>query len=140
MKRFFLSLGIIVATFGALTSCGSDAKKDEPVNPKDPAIVGTWQVTDFYSDGYYTSVVNKEIYNFTAPDKFLYTYHHSQTLIDTVRGKYTWNEGAQTVFVEEPRGWNLNIVVEFKDTNNAVFHQAGRWGTRTKQVKVKRIK
>ncbi len=113
----------------------------------DPAVIlstiaGHWNVTAYQDGANFIPATNPEYYDFTQGGDFMHVYEHTADLIDTTTGRYTYDRDNQTIHVEEPRGWNLDIAVQFVSETSgeyqAIFNVKGRTPAQSKIVRVKR--
>lgn len=126
-----------------MSGCSSTTNDSED----EPAVVlstiaGRWNVTAYQDGTHFISATNPEYYNFTPSGDFTHVYEHTADLTDTTTGRYTYDRDKQIIHVDEPRGWNLDIAVQFlSDTSGgykAIFNIKGRTPAHSKIVKVQR--
>lgn len=138
----------IVKAFATLCACvfmvacsSTDASEEEPAVVLS-TIAGRWNVTAYQDGTKFTPATNPEYYDFTPSGDFTHVYKHTADLIDTTTGRYTYDRDNQTIHVEEPRGWNLDIAVQFVSGTSgdyqAIFNVKGRTPAQSKIVRVKR--
>lgn len=105
-------------------------------------IAGRWNVTAYQDGTHFIPATNPEYYDFTPSGDFTHVYEHTADLTDTTTGRYTYDRDNKTIHVEEPRGWNLDIAVQFlSDTSGgytAIFNVKGRTPAQSKVVRVQR--
>lgn len=133
---------IFVGLCGGTCSSGTDDSGDEPAIILS-TIAGRWDVVAYDNDGlYFIPATNPEYYEFTPTGDFTHVYEHTADLIDTTTGQYTYDPDNRTIHVNEPRGWNLDIAVQFlSDSGNgyeAIFNVKGRTPAQSKIVRVQR--
>lgn len=126
-----------------MVACSSttDDSGDEPAVILS-TIAGRWNVTSYQDGTHFIPATNPEYFDFSPDGNFTHVYEHTADLVDTTTGIYTYDREKQSIHVEEPRGWNLDIQVQFlSDTNGgykAIFTVKGRTPAQSKVVKVQR--
>ncbi len=134
-----------VALLSCVFACGCSTTNDNIED--EPAIVlstiaGHWNVTAYQDGNHFIPATNPEYYEFTPSGEFAHVYEHTADLIDTTTGSYTYDPDKKTIHVEEPRGWNLDIAVQFLSTSSgdyqAIFDIKGRTPAQSKIVRVQR--
>lgn len=123
-------------------ACSStDDSGDEPTVVLS-TIAGRWNVTAYQDGTQFIPATNPEYYEFTPGGDFTHVYEHAPDLIDATTGRYTYDRDNLTIHVEEPRGWNLDIAVQYlSDTSGgykAIFNVKGRTPIQSKIVRVQR--
>ncbi|MCM1165150.1 MAG: hypothetical protein NC110_00015 [Ruminococcus sp.] len=126
----------------AMCACSSDnASEDEPAVVLS-TIAGQWDVTAYKDGSTFYPATNPEYYLFEPNGAFTHIYEHTVDLVDTTTGQYTYDPKTQSIHVDEPRGWNLDINVQFlSDTDGgykAIFDVKGRTPIQSKTVRVQR--
>ena len=105
-------------------------------------VTGRWNVTAYQDGTHFIPATNPEYYEFSPSGDFTHVYEHTADLIDTKTGSYTYDRNTHTIHVDEPRGWNLDIVVQFLSVNSgdyqAIFNVTGRAPVQSKIVRVQR--
>lgn len=130
-------------SFVLVSGCASthDDSEDEPAVVLS-TVAGRWNVTAYQDGTHFIPATNPEYFDFTPSGDFMHVYEHTTDLIDTTTGRYTYDRDNQTIHVDEPRGWNLDIAVQFLSENSggyqAVFNVKGRTPAQSKIVRVKR--
>lgn len=144
MKKRWLVNSCIAFACACLCACSSDSTSE---SEDEPAIIlstiaGQWDVTAYQDGTNYVPATNPEYYLFEPNGAFTHVYEHTPELIDTTTGQYVYDPEKRSIHVDEPRGWNLDIAVQFlSDTNGgykAIFNVTGRTPAQTKTVKVQR--
>lgn len=135
----------IVGACACVCVCACSSTNDD--SGDEPAVVlstiaGRWNVTAYQDGAHFTPATNPEYYDFTPSGDFTHVYEHTADLTDTTTGRYTYDRDNLTIHVEEPRGWNLDIAVQFlSDTSDgytAIFNVKGRTPAQSKVVRVQR--
>lgn len=141
MNKILQRLCLACACVCACACSSNDLGEDEP-NISLSTIVGRWNVTAYKDGAYYIPATNPEYYEFEPDGNFTHIYEYADDLKNTTTGHYTYDRDNRTIHVEEPRGWNLDIAVQFTlstDGNyNAIFNVTGRTSIQSKTVKVQR--
>ena len=132
---------LLVCLCGGACSSTTDDSGDEPAVALS-TIAGRWNVTAYQDGTHFTPATNPEYYDFAPDGGFTHVYEHTADLIDTTTGRYTYDPEKQSIHVDEPRGWNLDIAVQFLSDNDggykAVFNVKGRTPAQSKVVRVQR--
>jgi len=133
----------------SLSSCSKSNEEDEEVQIKLSTIAGTWlEYAYLNSDGYFTDISDtghNVYYEFAVPNQFTqYTIDESGEKDISHKGVWSYSADSQHIYVEEERGWNLDIYVEFdNETNGGIYHAIfdikGRTPIQSSTIKVKRI-
>ncbi|WP_289287520.1 hypothetical protein [uncultured Duncaniella sp.] len=133
---------LLVGLCGGACSSSTDDSDDEPTVVLS-TIAGRWNVTAYQDGTHFIPATNPEYYNFTPDGDFSHVYEHTDDLIDTTTGRYTYDPEKQSIYVDEPRGWNLDITVQFlSDTGGgytAIFNVKGRTPAQSKVIRVQRL-
>lgn len=124
-------------------ACSSTDDSDDEPTVVLSTIAGRWNVTAYQDGTHFIPATNPEYYNFTPDGDFTHVYEHTSDLIDTTTGRYTYDPEKQSIHVDEPRGWNLDITVQFlSDTERgytAIFNVKGRTPAQSKVIRVQRL-
>jgi len=134
-------LALLACVLVSGCSSTNDNSEDEPAVILS-TIVGRWNVTSYQDGTHFIPATNPEYFDFSPDGNFTHVYEHTADLVDTTTGIYTYDHEKQSIHVEEPRGWNLDIAVQFlSDTDGgykAVFNVKGRTPAQLKVVRVQR--
>lgn len=150
MQRVIQYIFIICAFALSFSSCSKSSEEDEEPQTKLSTIAGTWlEYAYLNSDGYFTDISNtgyNMYYEFAIPNKFTqYSINENGEKEISHTGTWGYSAESQHVYIEEERGWNLDISVEFdNDIKNdglyhAIFDIKGRTPNQSSTIKVKRI-
>lgn len=133
---------LLVGLCGGACSSSTDDSDDEPTVVLS-TIAGRWNVTAYQDGTHFIPATNPEYYNFTPDGDFTHVYEHTPDLIDTTTGRYTYDPEKQSIHVDEPRGWNLDITVQFLSDSEggytAIFNVKGRTPAQSKVIRVQRL-
>lgn len=138
-------VGCFVMLLVCLCGCACSSTTDDLSD--DPSIIlstiaGRWNVTAYQDGAHFIPATNPEYYDFTPSGDFTHVYEHTADLTDITTGRYTYDSDNLTIHVEEPRGWNLDIAVQFlSDTSDgytAIFNVKGRTPAQSKVIRVQR--
>lgn len=132
-----------------LSSCSKSEDETEQPQTILSTVAGTWlEYAYLNSDGYFTDISGtgyNMYYEFAIPDQFLqYTIDENGEKDVLHKGVWTYSAESQKVHIEEERGWNMDITVEYNNElgngiYTAVFDIKGRTQVQSSTVKVKRI-
>lgn len=150
MQRVIQYIFIICAFALSFSSCSKSSEEDEEPQTKLSTIAGTWlEYAYLNSDGYFTDISNtgyNMYYEFAIPNKFTqYSINENGEKEISHTGTWGYSAESQHVYIEEERGWNLDISVEFDNDikNDGLFHATfdikGRTPNQSSIIKVKRI-
>ncbi len=139
---------LLICAFAlSLSSCSKSNEEEPPI--KLSTIVGTWlEYAYLNSDNYFTDISNtgyNMYYEFDASNQYAqYTIDESGEKEILHKGVWSYSAESQQIYVEEERGWNLYISVEFDNEINDGLHRAtfdikGRTPLQSSTIKVKRI-
>lgn len=141
MNKLFTWIALAFVCIG-VCACSSDKDSEDEPTVVLSSIAGQWDVTAYKDGTTYYPATNTEYYLFEPNGAFTHVYEHTADLVDTTIGQYTYNPESQTIHVDEPRGWNLDIAVQFlSDTDGgykAIFDVKGRTPIQSKTVRVQR--
>lgn len=120
-----------------ITGCS----KQENIEPEEmysfDEIIGKWTVTSYLSsDGYFVSLNNGEFYQFQKNNTCL--YYSGNTLQTNENYEFGYSEPNKRIILKHSKGWDLNIDVEFKNSNEATFYITGKTSNSNQTVKMKR--
>lgn len=142
MKKRWLVNNCIALACVCLCACSSTSESEDEPAVVLSTIAGQWDVTAYQDGTHYIPATNPEYYLFAPDGAFTHVYEHAADLVDTTTGQYTYDRENQTIHVDEPRGWNLDINVQFlSDTDGgykAIFNVKGRTPAQSKTVRVQR--
>lgn len=146
IQNIFIAITCCILLF---SSCSKSDNEPELPQTALSTIAGTWlEYAYLNSDGYFTDISDtgyNMYYEFAIPDQFMqYTIDEKGEKDILHKGTWTYSTELKTVHVEEERGWNLDISVEYNNElgnglYTAVFDIKGRTQVQSSTVKVKRI-
>lgn len=132
----------------SLPSC-SKSDEEEP-QIKLSTVAGTWlEYAYLNSGGYFTDISDtgyNMYYEFAIPNQFTqYSINEKGEKEISHTGTWSYSTESQRIYIEEERGWDLDISVEFDNgaKNDGLVHATfdikGRTPISSSTIKVKRI-